>query len=322
MKLNLMILDDEDEHNNDIKPKTDNQKLGSKISKSYFLLYGSIFFKELYYICIIILQKFNTLHLPSNKLFFLICLYQVFLSVMFMKIDHIDITKKKYFNTTKFDFLIIRCIVECLKTLSIVFSLSNIPYLSCRIIFYISPTFVTYIYLKLKMDSIKRTDKICYILTFLVCIIFFIQYMKGTIYGVIASIFISINILMQNKTCNDFHPYFIVFLSNVFGIFLSPIFINFYDSVLTIGYCEHILCFLCCISGFFDFYNSHKYAKLGCLLERTFIYFISLFLSYLFSIIILDSNPSLIDIFTTLIIIPVSYYSKLRLESSENADDL
>ena len=167
-----MILDDEDEHNNDIKPKTDNQKLGSKISKSYFLLYGSIFFKELYYICIIILQKFNTLHLPSNKLFFLICLYQVFLSVMFMKIDHIDITKKKYFNTTKFDFLIIRCIVECLKTLSIVFSLSNIPYLSCRIIFYISPTFVTYIYLKLKMDSIKRTDKICYILTFLVCIIF------------------------------------------------------------------------------------------------------------------------------------------------------
>ena len=127
---------------------------------------------------------------------------------------------------------------------------------------------------------------------------------------------------MQNKTCNDFHPYFIVFLSNVFGIFLSPIFINLYDSVLTIGYCEHILCFLCCISGFFDFYNSHKYAKLGCLLERTFIYFISLFLSYLFSIIILDSNPSLIDIFTTLIIIPVSYYSKLRLESSENADDL
>jgi hypothetical protein len=31
MKLNLMILIDEDEHNNGIKPKTDNQKLGSKI---------------------------------------------------------------------------------------------------------------------------------------------------------------------------------------------------------------------------------------------------------------------------------------------------
>ena len=64
-----MILIDEDEHNNGIKPKTDNQKLGSKISKSYFLLYGSIFFKELYYICIIILQKFFYIYLQINYFF-------------------------------------------------------------------------------------------------------------------------------------------------------------------------------------------------------------------------------------------------------------
>ena len=74
--------------------KKDNQEFESKIAKSYFLLIGSIFFKELYYISIIILQKYNYIVLPSNKLFFLICFYQFIVSTIFIKIDHITIMTK------------------------------------------------------------------------------------------------------------------------------------------------------------------------------------------------------------------------------------
>ena len=309
-----------DEKSND--KKEDNQEFESKIAKSYFLLIGSIFFKELYYISIIILQKYNYILLPSNKLFFLICFYQFILSTIFIKIDHITILTKKHFNVVKFNFFLIRSIVECFKTLLIIFSLSNIPYISCRIILLIYPIFVSYIYLKLKMDTVKRFDKICYIFTFFLCIIFFIQYMKGTIYSVIASMFLSIGILLDKKISKDFHPYLITFLSSIFGLFVSSIFITLYDIKVNIGYCEHILSILSSISGFFDFYKSQKYAQLGNLLERSFIFYISLFLIYIFSFLILESNPSLIDVFATFILIPISYYSKLRLESSETEDDL
>ena len=308
-----------DEKSND---KKDNKEFESKIAKSLFLLIGSIFFKELYYICIIILQKYNYILLPSNKLFFLICFYQFILSTIFIKIDHINIMTKKHFNVAKFNFFLIRCIVECFKTLSIIFSLSNIPYVSCRIILLIYPIFVSYIYLKLKMDTVKRFDKICYLFTFLLCIIFFFQYMKGTIYSVFASMILSIGVLLDKKICKDFHPYFINFLSNIFGLFVSSIFIIFYDIKVNIGYCEHILSILCSISGFFYFYKRQKYVQLGSLLERSYSLYISLFLIYTFSFLILDSNPSLIDVFATLILIPISYYSKLRLESSETEDDL
>ena len=308
-----------DEKSND---KKDNKEFESKIAKSLFLLIGSIFFKELYYICIIILQKYNYILLPSNKLFFLICFYQFILSTIFIKLDHINIMTKKHFNVAKFNFFLIRCIVECFKTLSIIFSLSNIPYVSCRIILLIYPIFVSYIYLKLKMDTVKRFDKICYLFTFLLCIIFFFQYMKGTIYSVFASMILSIGVLLDKKICKDFHPYFINFLSNIFGLFVSSIFIIFYDIKVNIGYCEHILSILCSISGFFYFYKRQKYVQLGSLLERSYSLYISLFLIYTFSFLILDSNPSLIDVFATLILIPISYYSKLRLESSETEDDL
>ena len=308
-----------DEKSND---KKDNKEFESKIAKSLFLLIGSIFFKELYYICIIILQKYNYILLPSNKLFFLICFYQIVFSTIFIKLDHINIMTKKHFNVAKFNFFLIRCIVECFKTLSIIFSLSNIPYVSCRIILLIYPIFVSYIYLKLKMDTVKRFDKICYLFTFLLCIIFFFQYMKGTIYSVFASMILSIGVLLDKKICKDFHPYFINFLSNIFGLFVSSIFIIFYDIKVNIGYCEHILSILCSISGFFYFYKRQKYVQLGSLLERSYSLYISLFLIYTFSFLILDSNPSLIDVFATLILIPISYYSKLRLESSETEDDL
>ena len=308
-----------DEKSND---KKDNKEFESKIAKSLFLLIGSIFFKELYYICIIILQKYNYILLPSNKLFFLICFYQFILSTIFIKIDHITILTKKHFNVVKFNFFLIRSIVECFKTLLIIFSLSNIPYISCRIILLIYPIFVSYIYLKLKMDTVKRFDKICYLFTFLLCIIFFFQYMKGTIYSVFASMILSIGVLLDKKICKDFHPYFINFLSNIFGLFVSSIFIIFYDIKVNIGYCEHILSILCSISGFFYFYKRQKYVQLGSLLERSYSLYISLFLIYTFSFLILDSNPSLIDVFATLILIPISYYSKLRLESSETEDDL
>ena len=181
------------------------------------------------------------------------------------------------------------------------------------------------------MDPIENYDKLCYICSLLVCLIFLLQVVykenfkdnfKGTCYSIITAISMGISSLSERKTCNEFHPYIISFVVGLFGVSICPLWMSVVNADLDIGSNEVMLFTFCGICFFFKFYYEQKYLQL---MQNTMSfsnnYFVIIIIGYLFGMLVLGETVTIIDVVASLIAILVNYYSQVRLELSENQDD-
>lgn len=274
-------------------------------------------------------------NIPSLSIMvFFLSFYQVLISIILMKIDHIDISSTKVFNKTEVDELIMRCFIEFLQTVFTLLSLSNMRLLSAVTIFFLSPIIRAYIVLKQKMDEIKKLDKICYCLSLIVCLIFFSQdcyvidnenfrdTIKGTLYTIIATVLIALNAITEKKTCNEFHPYVILFVTGLLGVSFSPIMMSAACNEFKVGIGEFVLLCICGVCGFFSGYYNQKFTQMNLLLNKTSSNYSTIAMGYLLSIGVLDETVTIWDTVASLLSIYVNYQTKLRLEICENEDDL
>lgn len=322
------------------KIKETNANIKIQSNKSKFLLLTYILINSLYLLSIKIIvypKNQNNDEYPSLCIIvFFMGLFQIIFSLIFIKIDHIDITKDKNFNKNEVDELIVRAFSEFINILFILCSLSNMRIVSSITIFLLSPIIRTFILLKQKMDRIKKSDKLCYAFSFLVCLIFlmqdfyieeekkenFIDNYKGTVYSMISAVTIALTSISGKKTCNDFHPYIIVFVSGLFCVSISPIWMNIQGVSLDVTTSDYTLFVFSSFCFFFMFYYNQKFVQMSFFLNKSGINYIIIGLGYGFSIFILDEPITLSDILASVISILVNFYSKIRLEISENEDDL
>ena len=313
-----------------------NVHLSIQMIKNVFYLICNILFYSLYLLSIKILFYLQTLnmnqvHITSSVVLFFIGFYQVLLSSLLMKVDHLQITKPKVFNKSEVDELILRGVFEFVNNIFLVLSLSHMRLASAVTIFFLSPIIRTFMYLKQKMDPIENYDKLCYICSLLVCLIFVLQVVykenfkdnfKGTCYSIITAISMGISSLSERKTCNEFHPYIISFVVGLFGVSICPLWMSVVNADLDIGCNEVMLFTFCGICFFFKFYYEQKYLQL---MQNTMSfsnnYFVIIIIGYLFGMLVLGEAVTVIDVVASLIAILVNYYSQIRLELSENQDD-
>ena len=257
-----------------------NVHLSIQMLKNVFYLICNILFYSLYLLSIKILFCLQTLHtnhvhITSSVVLFFIGFYQVLLSSLFMKVDHLQITKPKVFNKSEIDELILRGVFEFVNNIFLVLSLSHMRLASAVTIFFLSPIIRTFMYLKQKMDPIENYDKLCYICSLLVCLIFVLQVLykensseyfkdnfKGTCYSIITAISMGISSLSERKTCNEFHPYIISFVVGLFGVSICPLWMSVVNADLDVGSNEVMLFTFCGICFFFKFYYEQKYLQL------------------------------------------------------------
>lgn len=303
--------------------------------------------KTVFYSCIstliydlfLLTTKTLMFHQYTNKpslsiMVFFLSFYQVLISIILMKINHIDISFNKVFNKAEVDELIIRCFIEFLQNVFTLLSLSNMRLLSAVTIFFLSPIIRAYIVLKQKMDEIKKSDKICYLLSLIVCLIFlgqdcyvidnenFRDTIKGTLYTIVATVLIALNALTEKKTCNEFHPYVILFVTGLLGVSFAPIMMSAACNEFKVGIGEFVLLCICGVSLFFSDYYHQKFTQMSLLINKTSTNYTTIAMGYLLSIGVLDETVTVWDAVASLISIYVNYQTKLRLEICENEDDL
>ena len=322
----------------ELKHKT-KQKANSNSSmtilyiKSLFLLLCSLMFSSFYYLSL----KVNIYTKPSTSItIFIFGLSQMVISLLFCYIDNIDISLDRNFNRNDIDELLLRSFCEFLSNTMMIMTLSAMRIVSAMTVFYLSPIIKTFIVLKQKMDSIKKFDKLCYVFSFVVVIIFilqdfyernkkenFIDDILGTVLAMITAVLSAVTSLSERKTKNEFHPYIVNFVSGIFAVSTSPILMNIQQCNFTsLSLSDCLLIFVSTVSFFFTCYYRQKYMQSGFLMSKSGVNYIVLGLAYVFSIFVLDEPVTLSDILASIIAMLVNFYSNLRLELSENEDNL
>jgi drug/metabolite transporter (DMT)-like permease len=257
---------------------------------------------------------------PSvNVIIFNLNFCQIFFSIIFIKIEHIDLENQKVFNLNQIDELIMKGVMNYCLNIFIIYSLVYNSFLNTIVFFYLSPIILSYIYLKQKMDNIKKIEKKNYLLALLVCIIFFIKNFKGTFFSIFSSILLALNQLIDPKTCNNYHPYIINFISNAIGLIITPILMSINNDLFTIGYCENLLFLILSFCSFYSFYFKQKSFQFNQNIYRSNINYISIILGYFYSFFILKEKIDILIVIGCIMIIVINYYSNITI--AENEDD-
>ena len=304
---------------NNYQNKINNFKNLSLISKSYFCLLISIFFRSIFFLLIKVLILSINMNPSVNVIIFNLNFCQIFFSIIFIKIEHIDLENQKVFNLNQIDELIMKGVMNYCLNIFIIYSLVYNNYLNTIVFFYLSPIILSYIYLKQKMDNIKKIEKKNYLLALLVCIIFFIKNFKGTFFSIFSSILLALNQLIDPKTCNNYHPYIINFVSNAIGLIITPILMSINNDLFTIGYCENLLFFILSFCSFYSFYYKQKSIQFNQNIYRSNFNYISIILGYFYSFFILKEKIDILIVIGSIMIIFINYYTKISI--AENEDD-
>jgi drug/metabolite transporter (DMT)-like permease len=188
-------------------------------------------------------------------------------------------------------------------------------------------------------EKIKRNDKLFLLLAFIIVAIFIIQdysyefadeernsvfedSLIGVLYSIIAAVINSINSIIDKKICFEFHSYTILFVTGVFTMVLSPIFMAIRQDKFFIGTRNFILFFLFGASSFFAYYFNHKTIEANNLLINSSLQNITIFLSYIYTIFVFDEPFTEYDIFASSLIIFINFYMKQRVEECEDIENL
>jgi drug/metabolite transporter (DMT)-like permease len=198
---------------------------------------------------------------------------------------------------------------------------------------YLSPMITTFLIMLRNREKIKPNDKIFFIFSILVILIFLFQdlfdetetnneivkdYVKGIIYSLIAAGLNSINVILDKKVCNEFHSYVILFVTGAVSIIISPIFMALFYDRIHLSTRNFSVYFLLGVSCFFKFYFTHKSIEVNSFIINSPIQYLTIGSAYVCAFVIFDEPITLLDLLASALILFINFYSKSRLEDCED----
>jgi drug/metabolite transporter (DMT)-like permease len=325
--------------------------------KSKFLLLVSILFMSLSVLIIKILFQSHQQNMSHshNTINFFCGFYMFIFSILFIKIDNINLGLKKNFNKLEVDYLLIRALSGFLAIHFTIRALDSMRLVSAATLIYLSPVISTFILMIHKREKVKINDKICLLGSFFIIIIFFIQQIyfdckdnknltsreedkdyfynyiesenffkdsfSGIIFSLIAAVLNSINSVIDKKVCYEYHSYVILFTTGTLSIILTPIFMSMSQDQFFMNPRNFVLLFVLGSCIFLGSYYTHKTIEANCLLINSSLHNISLIMAYLYAFIIFDEPLTVYDGVSAILIILVNFYMKLRAEECEEIDN-
>ncbi len=275
----------------------------------------------MYLLCCRIVSSIDFPMTPSTSLIlFILFFYELLLSMFFLKIDHIDISKS--FSQEKISEFIFSILLEFVSVFLILKSLRNLSLLSFVSISYISPILSSHLSLRQKMQIPTKIDRIFYFIAFLIVLIEFTYEDKiSTIYSCAFVIIYSFSSAYKMKAARSFHPYVILLGCSFLGVAVSPLLMSFFTLQLNLSLIQYLFIFLLGFSHFFFLYFRHKRRKIKSFNERRSLFNYLLPLSLVYSILILKDKLYFSTYIIAILSILVYLRGNMKLEGLENEGD-
>jgi drug/metabolite transporter (DMT)-like permease len=302
-------------------------------SKAYYSLIAANLFLSVFFLLIRILYLSH--HEDggnSNVVNLFLGLYLLILAIVLLKIDNIDLSLRKNFNSSETDYLLIRCILGFFVNHFTILALSKIRLISSVTILSLAPVYSTYLIMKKQRETFIKGDKLSMLLCIVTMGLSFLNYttgeddksdyFKGVIYALIAAILTAINNVIDKKINGEFHSYVILFVIGLYTVIITPIFIFFTGESFKISPNVLWVYLIIGASCYFGFYFNFKIIETNHLLINSPIHFTAIGLSYLYTAIVLNEGFSIIDLVAGILIIALNIFSKVRMEECEHEDNL
>lgn len=305
------------------------------IKSTYLQIASAIFFSLTLLFIKILNHGLKIIQHHSSTTSFFCGFYMNIFSIMFIKLDGIDITIKGKCNMD-IDYLLIRCFSGFLSTYFTIITLNHMRLVSAFTIIYLSPVLTTYFIIKQKMENIKQVDKVCHILSLVIILAFCIQdftdendldprSFDDSLIGIVCSLIVagmnSVNNILDRKILYEFHSYTILLVTGLFSVIISPILISWSKEEFNVNTTNFALFFLLGSCCFFGSYFTHKSLEVCSWLNNSSSNYLTVSLIYLYSFIVLDEPLTVTDVLASCFAVIVNYYTKLRMEDCENEDN-
>jgi drug/metabolite transporter (DMT)-like permease len=302
-------------------------------SKAYYSIIAANLFLSVVFLLIRILYlSHHEEGGSSNVINLFVGFYMLTLAVILLKVDNIDLSLRKNFNSSETDYLLIRCISGFFVNHFTILALSKIRLISSVTILSLSPVYSTYIIMKKQRETFIKSDQLSIFLSLLAMGLSFLNhstdeddssdYFKGVIYAFLATLLTAINNVIDKKITSEFHSYVVLFVIGLYTIIITPIFILITGVAFRLSPNMLWIYLMIGTSCFFGVYFNYKTIETNPLLINSPLHFMAIGLSYLYTVIILNEGFSLIDLFTGILIVALNIFSKVRMEECEHEDNL
>ena len=308
---------EKDKNNEEKKPKhKDFQEKAKDIKIKFYVLISSFYFSS-YLLCLKITLKLSMPEIPSMGVsLFIISFNNLFISLLFMKLDQVNYPKLPKFKNGNF---FLKIIINYLRILLVINSLQHLNLLTFILILNMFPIIISYISIRENNQSFKVTDSICYFIFIIICSTEFILQNKISMICTFALMIINTFIyLAKINEMKNIHSYVIDFGSSLIGIAISPLIMSINGDNLNISISQYLLFFIICFTYFLNHYFESKITRntLGQGLKIISNVFI-IILYILYSNFLLRENNH----FNSYLLLGLSFlinlHSKLRIESSD-----
>ena len=234
-------------------------KKKKEIKKGFYLLI-SLLYLSLYLLCLKISLKLSMPIIPSVGVStFLINVNIMLMSLLFMKLDQIDLLELLYFQ--KYGNLFLKIILNYINIVLTIKSLQYIKLFSFILILNMSTLIKSYIFIKENNKLYKLLDFINYFIFFFIIIIEFIINDKISTLCVIALMLINTIISFTKITSvKNIHAYIIHFGTSLIGVAISPIIMCANKDNLNLSMSQYLLFTVICFAYFLYHYFEIKYS--------------------------------------------------------------
>ena len=288
------------------------------IKKGFYLLI-SIFYLSLYFLCLKISLTLSIPIIPGVGVStFLINFNILLMSLLFMKLDQVDLLELLYFQ--KYGNLFLKIIFNYIHIVLTIKSLQYIKLFSFILILNMNPLIKSYIFIKENNKIYNLLDFINYLIfIFIIIIEFIINDKISTLCAITLMIINTIITFSKITSVKNIHSYIIHFGSSLIGIAISPIIMSANKDNLNLSMSQYLLFTMICFAYFLYRYFESKYSHYsigqGYQIASSCI---NIGLNIIYSNFLLKEN----NYFHSYILLGLSFlihiYAKLRIEEISN----
>lgn len=234
-------------------------KKRKEIKKKFYLII-SIFYFSLYLLSLKISLKLSMPEIPALGVSsFIISFNNLFISLIFMKIDQVSI--KEYIYIEKIGNYFFKIVFNYVRILLTIKSLQHLKLFTFILILNMNPLLGSYVSISENNRSFKSSDFFFYFVFLFIVILEFISHNKTSIICLITLMTINTFISATKITViKNVHSYIIDFGSSLIGIAISPILMSLNEDYFNISFSQHILFIIICFAHFLNHYFECKYS--------------------------------------------------------------
>jgi hypothetical protein len=294
-------------------------KIKKDIKKKLYLSVSVLYF-SLYLLCLKIILQLSLPEIPSLGVSsFIINFNNLFISILFMKLDQVNIME--YLNFDKIGNYFIKIIINYIKILLTIRSLYHIKLFSFILILNMSPLLISFFSIRSNYNLYTYSDFIHYFMFIFIIICEFLVHNNISTLCVITIMLIDTMITFTKITSvkKTIHPYIIDFGSSLIGIAISPIIMSINADSFLISFSQYILFTIICFAYFLNHYFELKYACYS--LNQGYQIVMNVIVAFLYIIyshFLLKENNHIYSYAFLCLSFIIHIYGKLRLDEVSN----